>query len=200
MAPDGVQPAVLTQLPHVTETIFGTPQEPVSLVFVGSQAQVDRAFAAAGWTAAARPEPGNDLHALWAGLTGANDPTGPVTPSFLADEPNVLAYSQQVNSSFDQRHHVRLWSTADVTSNGQNVWLATASFDAGVGLSHDNLLPTHHIAPNIDAERAYLVSSLAATGNVLSTQTFQLVPPQSGTNFVGDPFFTDGLAILLVLQ
>ncbi len=183
----------------MTETIFGAPQEPVSLVFVGTQSQLAGAFAAAGWTEAERPEPGNDISALWAGLTGANDPAGPVAPSFLADKPNVLAFSQEVVSSFDQRHHVRLWSTTDVTSNGQNVWLATASFDASVGLSHDNLLPTHHIEPNIDAERDYLVASLAATGDVLSTQTFQLVPPESGTNFVGDPFFTDGSAVLLVL-
>jgi hypothetical protein len=87
-----------------------------------------------------------------------------------------------------------------VTSDGLPVWLGTASFDKGIGLSPDFFLPAHHIAPNIDAERAYLVSALTAAGAVATASSFQLVPPESGHNFVGDPFYTDGLAVLLVLE
>jgi undecaprenyl-diphosphatase len=200
VAPDAVQATVVAQLPHVTETIFGAPQEPISLVFVGTRGQIEQTFAAAGWTEAQRPEPGVVGQALFDGLTERSDPAGPVAPSFLADEPNTLAFSQPVGTSFDQRHHVRLWPTNVVTTDGQPVWLGTASFDEGFGLAQGTLLPTHHIAPDIDAERDYLVASLQAAGAVVTSSSFQLVPPGMGHNFVGDPFSTDGRAALLALM
>ncbi len=199
IAADEVQATVVGQLPHITETVFGAPQEPISLVFVGTRAELERAFTDAGWIAAEKPELGNVGRALFDGVAAQPDPTGPVAPSFVADEPNTLAFSQPVGSTFAQRHHVRIWSTGVVTSDGSPVWLGTASFDEGFGLSHETLLPTHHIAPDIDAERDYLVSRLQAGGAVASSSSFQLVPPEFGSNFVGDPFFTLGRAVLLVL-
>lgn len=199
VAPAAVQSTVVGQLPHVTETIFGAPQEPTSLVFVGTRGELAQAFALAGWTQAERPEPGSVGQALYDGLTASPDPAGPVAPSFLGDQPDTLAFSQQAGTSFDQRHHVRLWPTNVVTTDGKPLWLGTASFDTGFGLAHNTLLPTHHIDPNIDAERDYLVSSLQATGAVVTSSSFQLVPPETGHNFVGDPFYTKGQAVELVL-
>jgi undecaprenyl-diphosphatase len=199
VALDAVPAAAMTQLPRTTETIFGAPQEPVSLVFVGTRDAMERAFLAAGWTETQRPSLGNVAHALLAGVTERADAAGPVAPSFLADEPNALAFAQAVGNTFAQRHHVRLWTTNKQTSAGQPIWLATASFDTGFGLAPNTLLPTHHIAPDIDAERDYLVASLKATGDVTNTDTFQLVPPESGHNFAGDPFTTNGQAVLVQL-
>src|SRR5262249_32279459 len=48
IAPEAV-PAIVGQLPHHTETLVGTPQEPISLLFVGTQDRLERAFRAAGW-------------------------------------------------------------------------------------------------------------------------------------------------------
>jgi hypothetical protein len=85
------------------------------------------------------------------------------------------------------------------TSDGQPIWLATASFDEGFELAHNTWLPTHQIAPDIDTERAYIVSSLQAAGDVAQSDTIQLVPAEFGYNFDGDPFFTDGRALLITL-
>jgi hypothetical protein len=120
-----------------------------------------------------------------------------VTPSFLAEQTNELAFSLPVGTTFAERHHIRIWSTAVQTSAGQSLWLATASFDKGFELAPSTGLPTHQIDPDIDAERAFVVTSLQGSGLVQSTQTVQLVPPHSGVNFDGDPFHTDGMAVIL---
>jgi hypothetical protein len=135
-----------------------------------------------------------------ASITQRPDPAGPVTPSFLADEPNVLAFSLQVGKTFAERHHIRFWTTNVETTTGQSLWLATASFDQGFELAPSTGLPTHQIAPDIDTERAFVVSGLEGTGLVTGSQTIQLVPLESGRNFDGDPFHTDGQAVILQLS
>ena len=122
-----------------------------------------------------------------------------MTPSFLAEQPNALAFSLPVGTTFAERHHIRIWSTDVQTNAGQPLWLATASFDKGFELAPSTGLPTHQIDPDIDAERAFVVTSLQGSGLVQSTQTIQLVPPESGFNFDGDPFHTDGQTIILDL-
>jgi undecaprenyl-diphosphatase len=200
IAPSAVASIVHGHLPHYTEGLTGRRQEPVSLIFVGTRPQLERAFAAAGWTEN-RPY---GVGTLWGGIvasiTHRSDPAGPVTPSFLADVPNALAFSLPVGKTFAQRHHIRLWTTQVQTSAGQPVWLATASFDRGFELAPSTGLPTHQIDPAIDSERAFVVTSLQRSGVVTTTQTLQLVPPESGRNFDGDPFHTDGQAVILQLR
>jgi membrane-associated phospholipid phosphatase len=192
-----VASAVEGQLPHYTEGLTGHRQEPISLVFVGTRAQLEHAFQAAGWT---ENQP-YTFGTLWGGIvasvTHQPDPAGPVSPSFLADEPNALAISLPVDDTFAERHHIRFWTTTIQTTAGQAVWLATASFDRGFELAPSTGLPTHQIAPDIDTERTFVVASLEGTGLVTASQTIQLVPPETGRNFDGDPFYTDGKAVIL---
>jgi hypothetical protein len=187
------------QLPHYTEGLTGHRQEPVSLVFVGTRAELEQAFRAAGWTEAKPYGFGTLAEGIGASLTHQPDPAGPVTPSFLAEQPNALAFSLPVGATFATRHHIRLWTTRVVTRVGQPLWLATASFDRGFELAPTTFLPTHQIAPDIDTERAFVVASLESTSLVKSSMNLQLVPPESGRNFDGDPFHTDGRAAILQL-
>lgn len=199
VSPGDVPAVTQAQLPHYTETLFGHRQEPISIVLVGTRAQVEAAFTRAGWSEARRLTLEDFGQEVVAAVEHSSDPAGPVTPSFLAEEPNALAFSQEVNGTLAQRHHIRLWTTTLQTVQGQDVWLATASFDRGFELAPNSFLPTHQIDPNIDAERAYVVAALTATGLVAQTQTVQLVPPESGHNFAGDPFMTDGQAVVVWL-
>ncbi len=194
-----VIPALEDTLPHSTEGIFGAPQEPVSVVFVASRGDLEAAFRAAGWIEAEPFGLGSTVQAFVAGLSGQSDAAGPVTPSFLGDEPNALAFNLPLGATFAQRHHIRIWTTSLETSDGRPIWEATASFDAGFELSPTTGFPTHHIDPNIDAERAFVVMTLAGAGEITSQQTIQLVPPEHGHNFAGDPFYTEGQAVILDL-
>ncbi len=76
------------------------------------------------------------------------------------------------------------------------MWVATASFDRGIGLGAATGLPTHHIDPNVDAERAYILQSL----KVAQPHLVQVVEAQQGYNTAGDGFFTDGRAAVLNLE
>jgi undecaprenyl-diphosphatase len=194
-----VATTVETRLPHYTEGLTGRLQEPVSLVFIGTRAQLEESFRAAGWTEAQPFGFNAVLGGISAALGQRGDPAGPVTPSFLAEEPNTLAFNLPVGDTFARRHHIRVWSTSVQTSDGQPIWLATASFDQGFELAHNTWLPTHQIAPDIDTERALVVSSLQAAGDVAQSDTVQLVPAEFGYNFDGDPFFTNGQAALVTL-
>jgi membrane-associated phospholipid phosphatase len=193
-------PAVAPQLPTHTETLLGKPQEPISLIFIGTQAALERSFGAAGWTEAQKLSLASVAEVVRVSLRHQADPAGPVTPSFLAEQPNTLAFSQPVGTTFEQRHHIRIWQTQVQTTDGQRLWLATASFDKGFELGSTTFLPTHQIAPDIDNERDYVATSLQSMGTVQKSMTIQLVPPEFGYNFAGDVFFTYGKAILLWLR
>jgi len=199
IAADAV-PAIVAQLPHYTETLLGNPQEPISLLFVGTQDTLERTFRAAGWTKAEKMSFASVKQVVVVGLTHQSDPAGPVTPSFLAEQPNTLAFNQPVGTTFEQRHHIRIWRTQVQTSDGQSLWLATASFDKGFELASTTFLPTHQIAPDIDNERDYIVASLQTARGVAKTAMLQLVPPEFGHNMSGDPFFTYGKAVMLWLR
>jgi hypothetical protein len=200
IAPGAVAQTAQATLPHYTETLLGHDQEPVNIILVGTRAQLERAFAAAGWTEARSFGLGSVAGGATAAVTGIGDPAGPVTPSFLAERPNALAFSQPTSHSFAQRHHIRIWSTRVVTTAGQPLWLATASYDEGFELASSTGLPTHQIAPNIDDERTYVSASLAGGGDVARSDALAWVPAEHGHNFDGDPFYTDGGAVLIWLR
>jgi hypothetical protein len=68
-------------------------------------------------------------------------------------------------------------------------------------LSGTTALPTHHVSPNVDAERDFLVGSLAGSGLLRSRSTERIAYPTLwGFNGGGDWYFDDGLVRELVLQ
>jgi hypothetical protein len=129
------------------------------------------------------------------------DPSGPATPAFFADRPQDLTMEKPDASAptTRRRHHIRIWQTMYCVAPAcRPVWVATASYDMGVRLSPRLYLPTHLIDPAIDNERALVVSDLVGAG-ATQAGSFPVVAPLRGKNASGDPFWTDGHAILLVL-
>ena len=82
---------------------------------------------------------------------------------------------------------------ADSGEEGRPVWLGAATFDRGVGFSHRDAKITHHIAPDIDAERDLLSADLKDAKVVESTyEVGGIGPTINGHNGGGDSYFTDG--------
>jgi hypothetical protein len=76
---------------------------------------------------------------------------------------------------------------------GRPLWIGSATYDTRVGLSHTTGEITHHIAPDVDAERGHLFQSLDATGKLLETyQIDDFHRVRNGRNGGGDPWSTDG--------
>ena len=191
---------VETQIPRHTEDLFGHQQEPINLIFVGTRAQLEETFAAAGWVQAQPFGLSSVAQGIGAALTERPLADGPGLPSFWDDEPETMAFSFPVGASFAQRHHIRLWRTDYLTTDGRAVWVATASFDRGFELARTTFLPTHAIAPDIDTERTFVVSSLARTRHIANAASIRLIPPEHGYNVAGDPYYTDGEAVILLLH
>jgi hypothetical protein len=184
-------------LPRFSAKMTGATQAPVSLIFLGSGCELLEVFAAGGWHAADRITPRTALRAFGRGVLNRPYHCAPVFPSFLEGKLHDVAF-QQTNpgGSSRRRHHARWWLT-DFTCEGKQVWVATASYDAGVGVGRLFPMPIHHIDPNIDAERDYIASSLEATGLVRVTQEVRMTEPVSGRNAAGDHFYSRGMAFVL---
>lgn len=176
----------------VTRTESNIPGDPINVGLIGTSEGVFRAFAAAGWDTA------DDVTlktAVKIGVSVLFDrpyPDAPVSPLMYDGRKQDLAFEKPVGGSADQRHHVRLWNTG-WTASDRPLWLGSASFDRGVGFSHDTGQITHHISADIDAERDRLMRDLQGTGQIASTSTLPGIgPTDDGRNGGGDRYVTDG--------
>ncbi len=88
---------------------------------------------------------------------------------------------------------MRFWKVIGVGEDGLPLWLGAATFDRSVGVSRYTGQVTHHIAPDIDAERDLISADLAKAGVVEAAYSVSGVGPTLfARNGGGDPYFTDG--------
>ena len=67
------------------------------------------------------------------------------------------------------------------------------TYDRGVGFSHYTGQVTHHIGPDIDAERDLLMRDLTEAGMIDARFKISGIGPTLfGRNGGGDPYYTDG--------
>ncbi len=147
----------LASLPMVTHTGNGIPGDALNVGLVGSEADVLRAMEAAGWFPAdpVTFAPVSRSSAAWCSIGPYRD--APVSPLYYQGKREQLAFEKPDGKSADRRHHVRLWQVLDKGSDGRPVWLGAVTYDRGVGFSRYTGQVTHHIGPDIDAERDLLM-------------------------------------------
>ena len=190
----------LQDKPMVTRTAQGIPGDPLNVGLVGSREDVVRAILAAGWSPADPITLRTSLEIAGSVLLDRPYRDAPVSPLFYLGGREDLAYEKEVGPSADRRHHVRLWKTLDSGSEGRPVWLGSVTFDRGAGVSRYTGQVTHHIAPNLDAERDGLIDDLSQAGMVTTTyQVSGIGPTLNGRNGEGDPYYTDGEIDVAVL-
>lgn len=201
-------PALWTLREHdvaVREMVTRTPQgiagDPINVGLVGSRAEVVHAFGLAKWDTADAVTLKSAVEIGESVLFDRPYPDAPMSRLLFEGRPQDLAFEKPLGDSADRRHHVRLWQSGDAGADGRPLWLGSASFDHGVGLSHDTGAITHHIAPDIDAERAFLIGGLNKAGVLTSTTEIEGIgATQQGRNGEGDPYFTDGKAVVSILR
>ncbi len=188
-------------IPRRAEGLIGEKMEPISLVLIGSNEEVIATFARAGWEKADLPTPIRVIREGLAAIENRPDPSGPATPAYLADRPQSLTFEKPdpLAPGIRHRHHTRVWPTAYCTmTDCRPILVATASYDVGIELSAQLHLPTHRIDPHIDHERALITADLSHAGAAVRG-IVAVVPPLSGMNAAGDPFVTDGRAVILTM-
>ncbi|MFM7109073.1 MAG: LssY C-terminal domain-containing protein [Planctomycetaceae bacterium] len=183
----------LARAPRHTRTRHGHVGDPVNVALVGTEEELHRVLAAAGWYAA-------DPITLRTSVRIAADVVlrkpydhAPVSDLFLFDRTQDAAFEQPVGDSPKQRHHVRFWRSAEVDAAGEPLWLGAATFDERVEISRTTGGVTHRIGADVDAERNKVVTDAHHAGGI---GTFYWIDPfhpeRLGLNGGGDPWHSDG--------
>jgi hypothetical protein len=191
----------LAGLTMTTRTATGIPGDPINVGLVGSREGVLCAMSAAGWYPADPITLRSSIEIAGSVLLDRPYLQAPVSHLYYDNRRQDLAFEKPVGKSADRRNHVRFWRVLERGQEGRVVWLGAATFDRGVGFSHDDGRVTHHIAPDIDAERDLLTDDLK---NAHVVQTIYDVtgvgPTVNGRNGEGDRYYTDGdIAISVVV-
>jgi hypothetical protein len=186
--------------PDITHTASGIPGDPLNISLVGSEADIIRAMTAAKWYPADPITFRSSVRIAVDSVFSRPDDDAPVSDLYLFGRKQDLAFEQPVGDSPRQRHHVRFWHS-DKLDKGRPVWLGSATFDVRVGLSHTTGEVTHHIGPNVDAERDRIADELRKAGEVLEVYWVDHFHKQlEGKNGGGDPWHTDGRLAVAVLR
>jgi hypothetical protein len=180
--------------PMVTRTKQGIPGDPINFGLVGALGDIACAFNRAGWHAANPVTLTSSLKIVGSVALRRPYAAAPVSALYYDGRKEDLAFELSEGRSADRRHHVRLWRIlGDRSVPARPLWLGADTFDRGVGFSHYTGRVTHHIDPDLDAERDFLAAVLARTGQVTGdSQVSGVGPTPLGRNGGGDPYFTDG--------
>lgn len=183
----------LASLPMVTRTASGIPGDALNVGLVGSREDILRAMHAAGWYPADPITLRTSIEIIGSVVLDRPYHDAPVSPLYYGGQQEQLAFEKPEGTSADRRHHVRFWMVLEKGDSGRSVWLGSITFDRGVGFSRDTGQVTHHIAPDIDAERDLLMRDLGKAGMVQNFfQISGVGPTLFGRNGEGDPYNTDG--------
>lgn len=189
---EGRHPALDT-VPRIARTHDNIPGDPLNIALIGSEKSLSHAMLAAGWHPA-------DPLTLKSCLRIASDTVlrrpytdAPVSNLFVWGRKQDLAFEQPVGNDPRRRHHVRFWESKERDQQGRPLWIGAGTFDVKVGLSHTTGQVTHHISPDVDAERDHILTDLQKAG-ALSDVTWEpgFHSKLTGHNGGGDPYQTDG--------
>jgi LssY C-terminus len=190
----------LATMPMVTRTAQGIPGDPINVGLVGDDKDILCAMHAAGWYPADPVTLKSSIEIVGSVLMDRPYRDAPVSPLFYLGRHEDLAFEKPDGNSADHRHHVRFWKVLDQGEEKRPVWLGAVTYDRSVGVSHYTGAITHHIGPDIDAERALLATDLETAGMVSAKyQVTGIGPTLTGRNGGGDLYYTDGEVWILRL-
>ncbi len=173
----------------------------VNFILVGSQDQVQRALAAAGWVLVDKTKRDAVLHGLLTSLSKEGYVTMPMSELMLFGRVQDFGYAQadplKVVAS---RHHFRMWK-APFTVNGEQVWAGAGTHDIGFDRDNRNNGVTHKIDPATDGERDYIGQGLQDTGMVVKEEYMTATNPvKDARTATGSGFTSDGRTLVIYLQ
>jgi len=183
----------LDEVPGITETGSGIPGDPLNVALIGPEDSLKMAMRSAEWFPADPLSLRSDVEIVEATVLDRPYEEAPVSSLYLWGRKEDLAFEQPVGDNPKQRHHVRFWKSAKRDAEGRPLWVGSVTFDERVGLSRTTGQITHHIAPDVDAERDRLFAGLERAGAVKDlTKIAGFHKVRIGKNGGGDEWRTDG--------
>ena len=191
--------AALEQLPCCTVDAKGEHQgDPLNLVLIGEPIDVYYAVLRANWDETEVVTAASGFKTAMSFISGGEYRYSPVSSLYLFGRRQDIAL-QKIRKNIHERNHFRLW-LAPMTFEGKPVWIGQISRDIGVRLTRKTIT-THKIDPDVDETREFLLENfaysqvLAKIAYVGGVGSAPIDTPRA--NLTGDPYFTDGLRVVL---
>ena len=197
-----ISPATFAGIPRRVADAQGDPGDMINFALLGTEAQVEAAFKAAGWVPVDKNVGDAIVHGILATLSHEAYTEMPMSTLYLFGRAQDLSFARadpiEVAAS---RHHLRLWRT-DQTVGGLTLWVGSATHD--IGFERDRRTPkgiTHKIDPDIDLERQFLLQSFDTAGQFSSAA--YVTPPdplREAQTATGGSFHSDGRILVMELK
>lgn len=194
----------LEQLPCcATNEVGDENADPLNIVIVGEAHDLLNSLTRSGWSFTHRISLKTVGRMVGAAVKNNPYPVAPVSSLYVFNRKQDFAL-QRARTNISQRNHMRFW-LAPFTYQNQQVWVGQISRDIGIKLSSKSpSLTTHIIDPEMDLAREYLLHSLLAQGFVAKfgfvTGSTNATREQPAYNLTGDPYFSDGMRLVIMLS
>ena len=185
-------------------TSDGLLGDPVNVAFLGDEARLHAAMAAAGWIRADDLSLTAGLRIVRSTVLRRSYPEAPVSPLLLFGRIQDFAYQQEVDGTPGKRHHVRFWRCPPgwmLPGGHRAEWLAAGTYDKSVGFSLFTLQITHKIDEHTDDERDHIVETVRGANPEASVSVIKdFSTGYHSRNGGGDSITTDGDLPILDLR
>ena len=181
-------------------TKFG---DPLNLVIVGNFSDVAGSFVQRGWVPAEETYSAAVWKTIKSYLFSSRYRYSPISSLYFAGRHQDFA-RQKPRHDIHQRNHLRLWYSP-MRHEGKPVFVGQVSRDIGVRYTTKTWPPvTHKIDPDVDEAREAVIEDLLFS-NTISSIGFvkgvgRATPSKPRENLTGDPYFTDGLRAVIILD
>lgn len=178
-------------VPRYTITGDGLPGDPVNLVLKGTRAQLDAAFARAGWS----PADPLALRSAWrmvrAFMLNTPYPTAPFSTLYLYGRGQDTGFQKAIGDSPRKRHHIRFWAlslqraeamlgkasfwlnTDRPPDHAEVFWVGAGTKDTGFSLTRLTFQITHATDSDTNMERDYIIAELSKNGFIGEVNPYQ---------------------------
>lgn len=196
-----ITPALLSKIPQRISDQRGNPGDMVNVLMIGSEAELEKVFSAAGWVRVDSSVQNSVMNAVMDSIEKKDYLTMPMSTLYLFQRPQDygFAHAEPVRVAMS-RNHLRAWKSP-YQVDGRILWCIAATHDIGFERDERNNKVTHKIDAAIDGEREYVNDTLSATGLVV--QRSHLTPPDpllTAKTATGGEFHSDGRILVLVLE
>jgi hypothetical protein len=196
-----LSPQLYANIPRRVGDLAGNPGDMVNFSLIGTQDQVTKAFAAAGWVQVDKTTQDAVVHGLISTLSHEAYTEMPMSTLYLFGRSQDLSFARAAPLEVAAiRHHLRVWKTTE-TVGGEPFWVGSCTHDNGFEKDQRNGGVTHHIDANVDQERDFLQQSFAGAG-VLAGSAYVMPanPLTTAKTATGGTFQSDGRIVVMDLK
>jgi hypothetical protein len=196
-----LSPQLFADVPRRVGDLQGNPGDMVNYALIGTQDQVTKAFAAAGWVQVDKTTQDAVVHGLISTLSHAAYTEMPMSTLYLFGRSQDLSYARADPLAVAAiRHHLRVWKTTQ-TVGGEPLWVGSATHDNGFEKDQRNGGVTHHIDANVDQERDFLEQSFSGAGVIAgAAYVMPANPLTTARTATGGSFESDGRIVVMDLK